>query len=951
MENHRGPVNYQNIEQGIEKQDDTSNINISSSVVKKESLENSEDYQETNPNSSNSAFTISETSKQSILNILDQIKLLTPLQKFLLFLKLDEEITNTGDPLKQSMNPLGSRSEVCRTISWIKTHLEEDPDISLPKQQVYDEYIIYCSQIRMKPLSQADFGKVMKQVYPNVKARRLGTRGNSRYCYSGLRNCTKLCIPMLPDLAGDKSKQIQIGESVDKGSSFKTASWLILKQWAEQQFNNQFSSLETLAFFLVVNCSVGVGSEAANLITSLSMNSNLDESESSKMDHAHRELQIHLQKKIHQKEEGVKERKRKCQSLKNPGGQAKASTTLKRNKPSMKIEKINASPSESGSTSSTNSPTEGPPVCDKYQDYNKSATLPDFNSFQKATQSDVGGGLNDRVLPKKVNNAPRLKPARQLSSLLNVRKGGSTKYKSIQQKPAPTVGVQLCDTAMYNPLPPSVAEDRSQNCQIICDKKEPDDFQDDLCLPRERLESISNVDKDAMDDYLGKSNSQHEEELSKYFNSADSANQIGEVDSTSSKMFQLRQLLQEHLKRNATNVAVNSENIINYNISNPSMLQNQPNVGPPDKIGSFEAPPEDNLRSPVAVGKRSHFNFMPISKPHSPNGRQSKCSSANASPFVSPRNTPVPRCRNYQSLGGLIQSNLSSKLVATQKVKKELDLSPDPLDSDSTNQITIQKNFYTLSPPPSPLVSNSKSMLQTLLNSNSSKLSYNSTYPNPEIKQENSVEMCHLLTENPGINFYRSHSVPLHQMIPEKNEIYVGDAFMDPMGRNEFADMNPIAEDKIGVTHIIDSLAEPGQIFSGSQETEYPVGRNLGRSQSFDIVNYSKNLSSRSVPSTPLPYLAITSSGPDEGMDPISHSYPSTPLISNESFVYNGADCLLNGQMIKNDDSMPQAQLADDFTNFTDYSNQSIINLAKENFSLLDKSLNMPDQNFNISIE
>lgn len=40
----------------------------------------------------------------------------------------------------------------------------------------------------------------MKQVYPKVRPRRLGTRGNSRYCYSGLRRCIKLKPPKLPDL-------------------------------------------------------------------------------------------------------------------------------------------------------------------------------------------------------------------------------------------------------------------------------------------------------------------------------------------------------------------------------------------------------------------------------------------------------------------------------------------------------------------------------------------------------------------------------------------------------------------------------------------------------------------------------------------------------------------------------------------------------------------------------
>lgn len=82
----------------------------------------------------------SETSRQTILNILEQIKSLPPIERFLIYIKLNEQVSNSGDPLKQPLNPLGSRSEVCRTISWIKTHLEEDPEISLPKQQVYDEY-------------------------------------------------------------------------------------------------------------------------------------------------------------------------------------------------------------------------------------------------------------------------------------------------------------------------------------------------------------------------------------------------------------------------------------------------------------------------------------------------------------------------------------------------------------------------------------------------------------------------------------------------------------------------------------------------------------------------------------------------------------------------------------------------------------------------------------------
>lgn len=53
----------------------------------------------------------------------------------------------------------------------------------------------------------------MKQVYPKVRPRRLGTRGNSQYCYSGLRKRLKLSAPLLPDLA-DKPQVIFVSFNI-----------------------------------------------------------------------------------------------------------------------------------------------------------------------------------------------------------------------------------------------------------------------------------------------------------------------------------------------------------------------------------------------------------------------------------------------------------------------------------------------------------------------------------------------------------------------------------------------------------------------------------------------------------------------------------------------------------------------------------------------------------------
>lgn len=39
----------------------------------------------------------------------------------------------------------------------------------------------YCDNLGYHALSAADFGKIMKNVFPNMKARRLGMRGKSKY--------------------------------------------------------------------------------------------------------------------------------------------------------------------------------------------------------------------------------------------------------------------------------------------------------------------------------------------------------------------------------------------------------------------------------------------------------------------------------------------------------------------------------------------------------------------------------------------------------------------------------------------------------------------------------------------------------------------------------------------------------------------------------------------------
>uniref|UniRef100_A0A182KDQ4 RFX-type winged-helix domain-containing protein n=1 Tax=Anopheles christyi TaxID=43041 RepID=A0A182KDQ4_9DIPT len=157
----------------------------------------------------------------------------------------------TVDPLRQSQNPLGTRLEINHTINWVRSHLEHDPNVSIPKQEVYDDYVAYCSRINIKPLSTADFGKVMKQVFPGIRPRRLGTRGHSRYCYAAMRKATKLPIPKLPDLTsagGSIEKQSTEGQKYNEEES-----WKVVKAWAEAMLPSCFATINELAGFIAKN--------------------------------------------------------------------------------------------------------------------------------------------------------------------------------------------------------------------------------------------------------------------------------------------------------------------------------------------------------------------------------------------------------------------------------------------------------------------------------------------------------------------------------------------------------------------------------------------------------------------------------------------------------------------------------------------------------------------------
>ncbi|XP_031845605.1 uncharacterized protein LOC116432618 isoform X2 [Nomia melanderi] len=637
---------------------------------------------------------------------------------------------------------------------WIKTHLEEDPDVSLPKQEVYDEYNMYCMRNSMKPLSTADFGKVMKQVYPRVRPRRLGTRGNSRYCYAGMRKRVTLDPPTLPNITGT-----QAGDEVDENITEEMlgAASTLIREWAENLLGLKFPTLSALARHLVDNLCVDTRSLAAVCILCASGNSNTTTNKESNMDlHVTplstksgklREAQLQLQRKLQQREhtrdqkhhhfDAVVQNQNKEKTVDNKSGANKG------NKKTKSIQSSQGTNISSGHNTSTKFNLSAV-VTSRQKRVHKTNSQPcnislESNCDNVVVQSieDIQNSSNSSVVMTNCVNTQRdVKPK-------NSRKRANPVVLNQQSDTSPEKQTKLTEqqvqenvehsnmllpklTSVQHPekitvtltgnLKPSkcnvseaVSNQSTKNCDIelsTCSKNCvkvngcPNNFErnsnvaeEPTILTKDQIrllqgnsnllgkpEKLRSINSDTLDDYLngGNNSQEQEEELLQYFQQSSSsssdveANNIAadEQISRSDKVSQLRLILQQNLKSGTVHAPSSDvlpsaiirqhvekrEITQKHNLILPTLL-NHSNQSNTRRRVSFETNVVEHVQESNVImntvpqspnTRRRIFNFTPISPgPHSPiNGRTSKSNSANASPFVSPRNTPVPRSRS-----------------------------------------------------------------------------------------------------------------------------------------------------------------------------------------------------------------------------------------------------------------------------------------------------------------
>ncbi|XP_059205166.1 DNA-binding protein RFX5 [Centropristis striata] len=212
---------------------------------------------------------ISKSVQTKVDQILQDVQRFSDNDKLYLYLQLPSG-PSAGDKSGGDSSSFNTTDQL-HTCNWIRSHLEEHSDTCLPKQDVYETYKRYCENLQHRPLSAANFGKIIRDIFPNIKARRLGGRGQSKYCYSGIRRKTVLNMPLLPnlDLKNDPAELTELVQTYKQ--EVTEAACELICDWAQKILKRSFDTVVEIARYLIQEHIVNPRSSQAELVASAAL--------------------------------------------------------------------------------------------------------------------------------------------------------------------------------------------------------------------------------------------------------------------------------------------------------------------------------------------------------------------------------------------------------------------------------------------------------------------------------------------------------------------------------------------------------------------------------------------------------------------------------------------------------------------------------------------------------
>ncbi|NWR67475.1 RFX6 protein, partial [Bucorvus abyssinicus] len=91
-------------------------------------------------------------------------------------------------PAKKSITQImkDKKKQTQLTLQWLEENYIVCEGVCLPRCILYAHYLDFCRKEKLEPACAATFGKTIRQKFPLLTTRRLGTRGHSKYHYYGI---------------------------------------------------------------------------------------------------------------------------------------------------------------------------------------------------------------------------------------------------------------------------------------------------------------------------------------------------------------------------------------------------------------------------------------------------------------------------------------------------------------------------------------------------------------------------------------------------------------------------------------------------------------------------------------------------------------------------------------------------------------------------------------------
>ncbi|KAI8136931.1 RFX DNA-binding domain-containing protein [Fennellomyces sp. T-0311] len=94
-------------------------------------------------------------------------------------------------PNRNARHGVQTENEESRfVLQWVRDNYQYEADHNVPRSGMYEHYRSTCDRCHVSPVNSATFGKLIRHVLPEISTRRLGTRGQSKYHYCGIRRRT-----------------------------------------------------------------------------------------------------------------------------------------------------------------------------------------------------------------------------------------------------------------------------------------------------------------------------------------------------------------------------------------------------------------------------------------------------------------------------------------------------------------------------------------------------------------------------------------------------------------------------------------------------------------------------------------------------------------------------------------------------------------------------------------